>query len=551
MRRSCLERERMSKAVREVLTIAKYRWRGVRNDLVRSSGQRAVAAFVFALNLFGALFAYRGFVKLLEGRSSLGNDALFARSILLLLGILELAYLLSLVSAAKEFLGSPQIPLLLVAPVKPSSLLWSKYFAVLADRNLEITVIVLGTPCLMAMHRAGLAHALYLFPPFFASALLVNMVAVATVLLVARYVWQWRKVALGIGAGLPILLLAWVVLAAGSEPVGFTSEAVLSFLQGWHTEFASRPFLMTVALTLALLLILWGLAWFLSRIYAPAWSKLQETRLVKPGLAKGPKRQVSGFVHRILSPWQGATRAILLKDWRTMARSPLFPVRVLGLLLTWAMFSVIKERLAVQNPLAAGPLVVAYVLLCLQATVIEPTANAFAGEGNRLSLILTAPLSSGQLIRAKLVAQLIPALLASAVSTFVVGFLVPLPWPMIGLAALLACFVTATNATLLVGGSVIATDLSIGVSGVLEEILFEETMVSPIAAYRMALAGFSLVFQAANVALLAVPYWWGRGGGSLSSVFWAGLAGAFLALNGATALGAWRVGAAGLNRLTK
>jgi hypothetical protein len=537
--------------VREVLTIAKYRWRGARNDLSRSSGQRAVAAFVFALNVFGAFFAYRGFVKLLEGWASPGNGALFARSILLLLGILGLAYLLSLVSAAKEFLGSLQIPLLLVAPVKPSALLWSKYLAVLADRNLEMTVIVLGMPCLMAMHRAGLAQALYLFPPFLASTLLVNMVAVATVLLVARYVWQRRKAALGIGAGLLILLLAWMVLTVRTEPVGLAPGAVLGSLQGWHTAFASRPLLVTGTLTLALLLILWGLAWFLGRIYAPAWSKLQETRLVKPGLARRPKRRASDFVRRLLSPWQGATRAVVLKDWRTMARSPLFPIRVLGLLLTWAMFSAVKERLAVQNPLAATPIVVAYVLLCLQALVIEPTANAFAGEGSRLSLMLTAPLSPRQLIRAKLVAHLAPALLACAVSTFVVGLLVPLPWLMVGLAALLACFVTATNATLLVGGSAIATDLSIGVSGVLEEILFEETMVSPIAAYRMALAGFSLIFQAANVVLLALPHWWGSQGGAHNSVFWAGLATAFLALNGAIALGAWRVGAVGLRHLTR
>ncbi len=541
----------MGGAVREVLTIAKYRWRGVRNDLARSPGQRALAAFVFVLNLSGAFFAYRGFVKLLEDWSSLGSDELFARSILLLLGVLGLAYLLSLVSAAKEFLGSPQIPLLLTAPVKPSSLLWAKYLAVLADRNLEMTVIVLGAPCLMAMHRAGLAQALYLFPPFFAGALLASMSAVATVLLVARYVWQRRKVALGIGAGLLIVLLTWTVLTVGTEPASLAPGAMLDSLQVWHTAFASRPFLVIGTLTLVLLVILWSLAWFLGRVYAPAWSRLQETRLVRPGLAKGPKSRASHFARRLLSPWQGATRAILLKDWRTMARSPLFPIRVLGLLLTWAMFSVVKDRLAIQNPLAAVPLIVAYVLLCLQALVVEPTANAFAGEGNRLSLILTAPLSPRQLIRAKLVAQLIPALLACAISTFVVGFLVPLPWPMIGLTALLACFVTATNATLLVGGSVVATDLSIGVSGVLEEILFEETMVSPIAAYRMALAGFSLIFQAANVVLLALPYWWGRGGGSLSNVFWAGLATAFLALNGATALGAWRVGAAGLNRLTR
>jgi hypothetical protein len=534
-----------------VLTITKYRWRGVRNDLARSSGQRALAAFVIALNLFGALFTYRGFVKLLEGWLSLGNDELFARSILLLLSILGLAYLFSLVSAAREFLGRPQIPLLLTAPIKPSSLLWSKYLAVLADRNLEIIVIVLGMPCLVALQRAGLSQAPYLFPPFFASALLVNMVAVATVLLVARYVWQRQRLALGIGAGVLILLLAWIVLAARTESAGLAPEAILGSLQGWHTAFASRPLLITGTLTLAFLLILWGLAWFLSRIYAPAWSQLQETRLVKPGLAKEPKRRASHFVHRFLSPWQGATRAILLKDWRTMARSPLFPIRVLGLLLSWVIFSVVKERLAVQDFWAAVPLVMAYVLLCLQATVIEPTANAFAGEANRLSPILTVPLSPREIIRAKLVAQLIPALLASAVSTFVVGLLVPLPWPVVGLTALLACFVTATNATLLVGGSVVATDLSTSVSGVLEEILFEETMVSPIAAYRMALAGVSLIFQAANVVLLALPYWWGRGGASLSSIFWAGLAAAFLALNSTTTFGALRVGAAGLNRLIK
>jgi len=83
------------------------------------------------------------------------------------------------------------------------------------------------------------------------------MVAVATVLLVARYVWQRRKVALGIGAGVLILLLAWIVLAAGTEPVGLAPGAVLGSVQGWHTEFASWPLLVAGTLTLVLLFILW------------------------------------------------------------------------------------------------------------------------------------------------------------------------------------------------------------------------------------------------------------------------------------------------------
>lgn len=530
--------------MREILTVAKYRWREVQNDLARSPSQRALVAFMIGFNLFGALFTYRGFRAILEGWSSLGDDELLARSILLLLGILGIAYLLSLVSAAKEFLGRPQIPLLLVASLKPSSLLWAKYLAIIADRNLEIAVIVLGLPCLAAMRTVGLTHALYLFPLFLVSVLLTNMAAVATVLLVARYARPRRMFALGFGVILLVLLLVWLAPTTAFDPFQ-------SLVAHWPAAFAAQPLLTSLTATLAVLVVLWTLAWFLGRIYAPAWSKLQETRLVKSRLTRGPKRQTSDFVPRLLSPWQGTTRAVLLKDWRTMGRSPLFPIRVLGLFLSWAIFAVVKERLAIQNPLLAIPLVVAYVLLCLQVTIIEPTANAFAGEANRLSLMLTAPLSPWQTLRGKLTAQLVPALLASAVSTFVISVLVPLPPPMVGLVVLLACFITAANVTLLVGGSVTATDLSVGVSGVLEEILFEETIVSPIAANRMALTGISLAFQAINVALFLLPYRWERESGSPSSVFWGGLAAAFLLLNSVVGLGALRVGMASLNRITR
>ena len=206
--------------MREILTVAKYRWRGVQNDLARNPSQRALVAFMVGFNLFGALFTYRGFRAILEGLSPLGDAELLPRSILLLLGILGIVYLLSLVSAAKEFLGRPQIPLLLVAPLKPSSLLWAKYLAIIADRNLEIAVIVLGMPCLVAMRTVGLTHAFYLFPLFLVSALLTNMAAVATVLLAARYVWQRRKLALGLGTGLLVSLLAWTALTVHTDLVG-------------------------------------------------------------------------------------------------------------------------------------------------------------------------------------------------------------------------------------------------------------------------------------------------------------------------------------------
>jgi hypothetical protein len=102
----------------------------------------------------------------------------------------------------------------------------------------------------------------------------------------------------------------------------------------------------------------------------------------------------------------------------------------------------------------------------------------------------------------------------------------------------------------LVGGSVIATDLSASVSGVLEEILFEETIASPIIARRLALTGVSLAFQAVNVALLYLPHWWASEFGHLNGVFWSGLVAVFLALNSLTAFAALRVGMANLNRLT-
>jgi hypothetical protein len=532
--------------VREILVIARYRWRGVRNDLAQRPGQRALACLLIVLNLLGAYLAYQGFVRILEGWSWSG-DRFPSGSILLLLLILGLAYLLSLVSAAKEFLAHAQTPLLLATPIRPSSLLWAKYLAVLADRNLELAVVVLGMPCLLAMHRMGLAQAFYLFPPFFAGVLLAGMSAVATVLTVARYAWQRRRLAFGAGTGLLIVLLAWIAWAISADPANSVPGAALESLQRWQIGSVSKPLLMSATSTLALLFVLWGLAWLSGRIYAPAWSRLQETRLVKPEPAQKPRRQV---FHRLSSSWQGTTWAILLKDWRTMGRSPLFPVRGLGLLLSWVLFVVVREHVDTQDPWMAVPVVVAYVLLSLQVTLMELAANAFAGEGNRLSLILTAPLSPGQLVRAKWVTHLAPALLAGAVSAAIISTLASLPPFVLVLTVLLVWLITAANVALLVGGSVVATDLSAGVSGALEEILFEETSVAPVAAARMALTGVSVAFQALTVAVLFLPYWWEVGFGSSNGFPWGGLVAAFLILNGAVAFGALRAGVVGLGRLT-
>lgn len=407
--------------MREILIITRYCWRGVRNDLAQRPAQRAWACLVIVLNLLGAFLAYRGFVVILKGWFSDGDGFLFG-SILLLLGILGLAYLLSLVSAAKEFLAQAQTPLFLAAPLKPSSLLWAKYLVVLADRNLELAVVVLGLPCLLAMYRMGLSQAFYLFLPFFASVLLAGMAAVTTVLFVARYAWQRRKLVFGSGVGLLIVLLAWIAWAISISPVDSVPGAALESLQRWAGSFASTPLLMSATLTLAPLLALWGLAWLSGKIYAPAWSRLQETRLVKREQARKPSKPL---LHRLPSSWQGTTWAIVLKDWRTMGRSPLFPLRGLGLLSSWGLFLVVRELVDTQDPWLAIPVVVAYVLLSLQATVMELTANAFAGEGNRLSLILTAPLRSKQLVRAKLAAHLVPALVASAVTAAVIGIIGP------------------------------------------------------------------------------------------------------------------------------
>lgn len=484
------------------------------------------------------------------GGGSWRDVELFSRAIPLLLGILGLAYLLSLVSAAKEFLGQPQTPLLLVAPLKPSSLLWAKYLAVLADRNLELAIIVLGVPCLLAMRRIGLAHALYLFPSFFAGVLLVNMVAVATILFMVRYLWHRRKTTLWLGASLLTLLLVWIMPTIYKGPVSLVPGTVLDTLQRWQLEFVSRPFLTTMAWMLVLLLVLWSLAWLLSRTYVPAWSRLQETKLVMPGADRRANQLVSGLVYRFRSLWWGATWAVLLKDWRTMGRSPLFPLRVLVLLSSWTVFLVVREWVDVQSPLLAIPFVVAGVLLCLQVAVGELAANAFAGEANRLSLILTTPHRPWRVLRAKLVAHGVPVLLMGATSALVVGVLVSLPPLLIGLGVLLTCLITAANTALLVGGSVLATDLSVGVSGIFEEILFEETFIAPNAACRMAVVGISVAFQVANVALLCLPYWLWKEFDSLNNLFWGGLTSVFVVINGVIAFGALRVGIVAFNRLT-
>ncbi len=278
---------------------------------------------------------------------------------------------------------------------------------------------------------------------------------------------------------------------------------------------------------LVLLLALGPLADRLGRLYERAFRSLL-------GATPRPRRRrFARLVTRLLAARRTLSTALLVREilsrgrhWVDWARFAL----VAGFL---AGFPHLRPALLARGlpdalTIPGGVALLAFLLL------VDGSSSPLGAEGNRLALLLTAPLSRGELLRAKLAALLLPLLLGTVAATLLLGLLCR-----VGLRAMLG--ETAASALILAGlvalftwGSAWDADPGMEIEPGLRGLLQEQTPLTPVRALLVALGGALLGLDL--LLLRALPE---------------GLALPALAMLQAAVLGAgWRMGVSGLRRLS-
>jgi len=173
------------------------------------------------------------------------------------------------------------------------------------------------------------------------------------------------------------------------------------------------------------------------------------------------------------------------------------------------------------------------VALLVFLILVDGSSSPIGAEGNRLALLLTAPLSPGELLRAKLAALLAPILLGAVAATLLVGALCGLEARELAAGTIAAALLATGLAALFAWGSAWDADLGLEIETGLRGLLQEQSPLTPVRALLVALGG---LFLAAGLAALR----------SLPSAL------ALAALVGLDALVlgiSWRAGVSGLRRL--
>jgi hypothetical protein len=281
---------------------------------------------------------------------------------------------------------------------------------------------------------------------------------------------------------LATLAVAGMVLVAGATDAG--AFASIELAPGWSGA----------VLSVLLGVLLGPLAGAAGRLYEQAF-----LRTLRRDQAQR-RMDVPGALH--LTRWllrrRSLAGALLGKGILNRGRSKLNLLRFGAPVLYVALVPWISS-VAGQHGVAEATLVGMVATALVLGVVSETVPSPLGGEGNRLALLLTTPLSHGTLLWAKWTAWVVPVLGYAMVFAVVLGV-----WRGISATDLLATLsgmvlVLGGNAALWVWGSAWDADLDATVTGPEQAMLVEELPITP---WRIMLIGINGVFAAAAWALM-------------------------------------------------
>jgi hypothetical protein len=288
-------------------------------------------------------------------------------------------------------------------------------------------------------------------------------------------------------ASLGALLLVFAGLVCSGQPPSRVRATVAALLlaalatwAGWTAARWTISPLVAAASCLVLLVAALGpLAAVLGGLYSRAFHVMQAAG------SRAPRRPCMALFTGWLLRFRSPGVALFVKDLLTRSRSWASWGRVLIAIAAVLAFPLLRARVQsfdVDDPTLIVTFVVGGVLL----TIVDGASSPFGGEGNRLMLLLIAPVRSAAIVRAKMAAFVLPfGTVAVATSAYL-----SLASGLSGGEAVHVCLAVLLLvlgiSTVFVLGSVLDIDLDREVHGGLEEMLHEE---APLSIVRLALSG--------------------------------------------------------------
>ncbi|MDQ2902628.1 MAG: hypothetical protein M3Y81_03640 [Chloroflexota bacterium] len=467
-----------------LLALWRAEFNAARNALHTDVRMRITWLIVFIVNIGLGLWGGQQLLTQVDAWQLAGSLSLQSHLWLLCLSIWSGIGALAVISMLQRGFGTDDALLLIVLPIRPAVRLRALYGVLLikgVGNWLLLGALVLGAVLALALGWQAL--------PWLALALLGASVAVwcamLVTLLVIRYVLPHIRRSLLIGL-LCLLLLAVIALAADlfKAPIVLPTTLVLP-----------APF------WLSLLLLAWWLAAFsvlaepVGRLYLTAFHVLEgrsgaRTTINIPGVR---------VASRLFARHRSLTGALFVKGLLNQGRHVLTWLRIIAIIIYLALVPLV-QRLALPYHIPHVLLLAGFVAsVIILANIDNAVPYAISGEGNRLALYITAPLTFADFLVARLLVFLLPALSIGLPATLGWGWWTGLS-PLELAAAVLAVLLLVTGVTVLfVWGSAWDEDLNQSVEGKMQMLLQEELPVTP---RRLQLLGLGLLLLASMLLLL-------------------------------------------------
>ncbi|MBP1466283.1 hypothetical protein EYB53_011255 [Candidatus Chloroploca sp. M-50] len=213
------------------------------------------------------------------------------------------------------------------------------------------------------------------------------------------------------------------------------------------------------------------------------------TAHILPGIAL-----LSAVVARRRTP----VAAILWRSLISQSRNWTFRLRVLMTPVLCAGGLWLSGQVTLPG-LGDGQRLAAFAVVLALLTIADGAASPVGGEGERLAVLLTAPVSAGALLRGKLLAMLLAVGVQALFVTATLGVLLQLGAGAVLLVLAQVLVALLGLVALFVGGSVWDSDLSRQVEGAMQALLVEEVPVTPM---RLILIGLGSLLVTAQIWLI-------------------------------------------------
>ncbi|HYC91744.1 MAG TPA: hypothetical protein VEO54_21170 [Thermoanaerobaculia bacterium] len=283
------------------------------------------------------------------------------------------------------------------------------------------------------------------------------------------------------------LWIAGVVLAA----VAFGAFALVRNVP------APWPLAVAGALVVLLVVALGPLAGAFGDLYARAFYVIQ---------ASSP-RAVKRRWMTVITAWLLRSRApgaaLFVKDLLTRSRHWANWGRVIMAVAAIAAFPLLRAQLRGRG-FDDAMIIAGFVLGGILLTIVDGVSSPFGSEGNRLTLLLTAPVSLPRVLRAKFTSFVVPFSITAAATTAGLALAIGLGGESALRLAVAVVLMLIGISALFVLGSVFDVDLDLEVEGGLQGLMQEEAPLTPV---RLVLTAFGTLLLAVELFVLSrVPY---------------------------------------------